>query len=98
MTKILRENAVTFQSSVADIRNLLLEATQSANTQINDHMRALADKTSEQFVKLDAALETELSKSISSLGRQLTALSRQFVEDYSPLTDRLRAVVQLGRG
>jgi hypothetical protein len=60
-------------------------------------MRALADKTSEQIVKLDVALETELSKSISSLGRQLTALSQKFVEDYSPLTERLRAIVQTGR-
>ncbi len=97
MTKVLRDSAVTLQSSVADIRNLLLETTQSANTQLNDHMRALADKTSEQIVKLDVALENELSKSISSLGRQLTALSKQFVEDYSPLTERLRAIVQTGR-
>jgi hypothetical protein len=88
MTKVLRDSAVTLQSSIADVRNLILEATQSANTQINDHMRTLADKTSEQIVKLDVALETELSKSISSLGRQLTALSKQFVEDYSPLTER----------
>jgi chromosome segregation ATPase len=81
MTKVLRVCAVAFQSSISDIRNLLLETTQSANTQLNDHMRALADKTTEQIVKLDVALETELSKSISSLGRQLTALSKQFVDD-----------------
>jgi hypothetical protein len=98
MTKVLRDSAVALQSSIADIRNLLLETTQSANTQLNDHMRALADKTSEQIVKLDVAIETELSKSISSLGRQLTALSKQFVEDYSPLTERLRALVQTSRG
>jgi hypothetical protein len=97
MTKVLRDSAVNLQSSIADIRNLLLETTQSANTQFNDHMRTLADKTSEQIVKLDVALENELSKSISSLGRQLTALSKQFVEDYSPLTERLRAIVQTGR-
>ena len=98
MTRVLHDSAVTLQSSIADIRNLLLETTQSASTQINDHMRGLADKTTDQFAKLDAALETELSKSISSLGRQLTALSKQFVDDYSPLTDRLRAIVQMGRG
>lgn len=98
MTKILRDAAGSFQSSIADIRNLLMETTQAANTQINDHVRSLSDKTTEQFAKLDVALETELSKSISSLGRQLTALSKQFVDDYTPLTDRLRAVIQLGRG
>ena len=97
MTKVLRDSTVAFQSSIADVRNLLLETTQSANTQLNDHMRSLADKTSEQIVKLDTALENELSRSISSLGRQLTALSKQFVEDYSPLTERLRAIVQMGR-
>ncbi len=98
MTRVLRDSAVALHSSVADTRNQILETTQSANTQLNDHMRALADKTSEQIVKLDVALENELSKSISSLGRQLTALSKQFVEDYSPLTERLRAIVQTGRG
>lgn len=98
MTKVLRDSATSFQSSIADIRNLLLETTQSANTQLNDHMRALADKTNEQIVKLDTALENELSRSISSLGRQLTSLSKQFVDDYSPLTERLRTIVQMSRG
>ena len=97
MSNAMRENAETLQSSVGNIRNVLLEAVQSTNTQINDHMRSLADKTSEQIVKLDTALENELSRSISSLGRQLTALSKQFVEDYSPLTERLRSIVQMGR-
>jgi hypothetical protein len=93
---VLRESAVALQATVGDIRNTLLETVQSTNTQINDHMRALADKTSEQIVKLDTALENELSRSISSLGRQLTALSKQFVGDYSPLTERLRSMVQMG--
>jgi hypothetical protein len=94
----LRVNSETLESSVASIRGMLLEAVQSTNTQINDHLRSLADKTTEQIVKLDTALENELSRSISSLGRQLTSLSKQFVEDYSPLTERLRSIVQMGRG
>jgi hypothetical protein len=98
MTKALRDTAASLQSSVVDVRNMLLEATQSSNTQVNDHLRALADKTTEQMVKLDTAIENELSRSISSLGRQLTALSKQFVDDYGPLTERLRAVVQMARG
>jgi len=98
MTKVLRDTAASLQSSVVEVRNMLLEATQSSNTQVNDHLRALADKTNEQMIKLDAAIENEFSRSISSLGRQLTALSKQFVDDYGPLTERLRAVVQIARG
>jgi hypothetical protein len=46
---------------------------------------------------LDKALEEELRKSIESLGRQLTALSQKFVQDYTPLTAQLQRVVQMGR-
>lgn len=98
MTKTLQEAAASLRSSVVDVRNMLLDAAQSSNTQINDHFPALADKTSEQIVKLDTAIENELARSISSLGRQLTALSKQFVDDYGPLTERLRSVVQMAKG
>jgi ABC-type transporter Mla subunit MlaD len=96
--KTVRSGAEAMTGAVSVVRNMMIEANQSASTQINDHIRSLADKTTEQFSKLDVALETELSKSITSLGRQLTALSRQFVDDYTPLTDRLRALVQTARG
>jgi hypothetical protein len=97
MTKTVRDTNIAIQGTVADLKNLLTETTQSTNQQINNHIKQLADKTTEQIVKLDVALETELSKSISSLGRQLTALSQRFVEDYGPLTDQLRQIVQLPR-
>jgi len=94
MTKTVRDTAVALQQSVGELKNSMAEVLQGTNRQINDHMKQLADKTNEQIVKLDVALETELSKSISSLGRQLTALSSRFVEDYQPLTERLRSLVQ----
>lgn len=94
----VKDTAVALLASVADFRSLQLEALQSANQQFTDHMKQLADKTNEQIVKLDVALETELSKSISSLGRQLTALSSRFVEDYGPLTEKLKGLVQAVRG
>jgi hypothetical protein len=98
MTKTVRDSAVTLQGAVADIKTLLLETTQSTNRQINEHMKELAEKTTDQLVKLDVALETELSKSISSLGRHLTSLSGKFVEDYAPLTEKLRLLVQTSKG
>ena len=49
----------------------------------------------QQLTVLDTALENELTKALNSLGRQLTSLSRQFVDDYTPLTDQLRRVVEI---
>ena len=83
--------------TVLDVRRSVLEATQAANQAINNHMNGLAQKTNEQIAKLDAALENELQKSISSLATQLTSLSRRFVDDDTPLTQRLQEVLALAR-
>ena len=56
----------------------------------------MSEQTKNQVLVLDKALTEELNKSIESLGRQLTALSQKFVEDYTPLTERLRQLVHVG--
>ena len=49
----------------------------------------------QQITVLDTALQEELTRALESLGSQLTSLSRRFVDDYSPLTEKLRDVVQM---
>jgi ribosomal 50S subunit-associated protein YjgA (DUF615 family) len=76
------------------MKKLLIEAADSSNKDVNNHIRQLSENTQKQVVTLDKALTEELSKSIQTLGEHLTALSRKFVDDYTPLTERLRALVQ----
>jgi ribosomal 50S subunit-associated protein YjgA (DUF615 family) len=40
-------------------------------------------------------MEKELTQALQTFGYQLTALSEKFVNDYMPLTDRLREVIAL---
>src|SRR6516164_1745344 len=47
MTKVVRDAAVTFQGAIEDSRKLLFENMQTVNRQVNDHMKELADKTTE---------------------------------------------------
>jgi len=49
----------------------------------------------EQAVTLDTALQHQLSASLEGLGRQLATLSARFVDDYTPLTERLRSVLEI---
>jgi hypothetical protein len=42
-------------------------------------------------------LQSELTKALAQLGSQLASLSSQFVNDYGPLTQQLREVVQIAR-
>lgn len=50
-----------------------------------------------QVTKLDEELGKELTKSLVSLGNQLASLSTKFVQDYSPLADKLRLLVESAR-
>jgi ribosomal 50S subunit-associated protein YjgA (DUF615 family) len=58
-------------------------------------MERSLDRTEQQLVRMDAALEHELTHSLQTFGSQLAALSEKFVSDYTPLTDKLRELVHL---
>ena len=73
----------------------LLRLTDTIETQLQDMFRENSNRVTRQIQLLDNALSTELTQSLQSLGSQLTSLSQQFVSDYTPLTERLRQVVQI---
>lgn len=61
---------------------------------LGDTIEASTKRAEAQIVALDKGMEAELTRALTGLGRQLTALSQKFVEDYTPLTERLRELVQ----
>ena len=56
-----------------------------------------SERVAKQVAELDKSLGEELEKTISTLGSQLHSLSSKFVEDYLPLTTKLKEVVELAR-
>ena len=51
-----------------------------------------------QFTEFDKLLGEQLNKSIESLGSNLAGLSRRFVQDYTPLTERLSNNLRIAEG
>jgi hypothetical protein len=74
---------------------MLNEAMQLAQRNLNQSLTENAQVIATGVASLDAALQKELNQSLETLGRQLAALSQKFVDDYSPLTDKLRQIVQM---
>jgi hypothetical protein len=72
----------------------LTAAFQSASSSLDAHLRQATLDSKQHIEVLDKALEEELRRAIESLGRQLTALSQKFVQDYTPLTAQLQRVLQ----
>jgi hypothetical protein len=66
----------------------------AASESLDAHLRQATLDSKQHVAVLDQALEEELRRAIESLGRQLTALSQKFVQDYTPLTVQLQRVLQ----
>ena len=94
----VRNTTQQVQASQAKMEKVLTENAENVHREVASHVKELSERTREQVVALDRALSEELTKSITTLGKQLTALSAKFVEDYTPLTESLRSVVEMARG
>lgn len=96
VARVAAEISAAFRSASDGVRSVLTSTVETVSQQLSAKLEQSSGKLDEQIVKLDRALEKELTESLQALGRQLTALSKRFVDDYTPLTNQLRAIVELG--
>ncbi|MDF9795477.1 DNA anti-recombination protein RmuC [Catalinimonas alkaloidigena] len=85
----------TFQKSYEEIGQQQHKLISDLSGRMDKLMFENSDRIKTQMTALDEELGEQLKKSIDSLGKQLTSLSMQFVEDYTPLTTKLKDLVQL---
>jgi ABC-type transporter Mla subunit MlaD len=94
---MVRNYGLQMQSASSEMKQMLTDTLKSAQQQVNDEMKKGLDTVHQGVIALDKGLQEELTKSLESLGRQLASLSEKFVADYTPLTDKLRDVVNIAR-
>ncbi len=93
----VRSNQEQMSEAMKVSSHILTSTLKSAGDHLNDHVRQATEDSRKHIMMLDKALEEELRRSIESLGRQLTALSQKFVQDYTPLTAQLQRMLQSTR-
>jgi plasmid maintenance system antidote protein VapI len=97
VTRIGAEISAKFKEASSAIQNDLAASLGVANREINENVSRLVGSTKEQTEALQLQLEESLSESLRSLAQQMASLSSKFAEDYGPITDRLRDIVQSSR-
>lgn len=90
-----KQLGIQIQDAQRSLGNSIVEMVKNLNTNIDKMMRDNADRITQQVKTLDEQLGEELNKSLRTLGSQLASLSNKFVQDYTPLTEKLREIVQL---
>jgi DNA anti-recombination protein RmuC len=83
------------QSTQTELKRILADSIKQTGQELSAHVKQAADDTRKQVALLDQGLEKALTHSLETLGRQLTALSQKFVDDYTPLTQRLQQLVHI---
>lgn len=95
VTQLLSQAAQDIGKTVAEVNQSLATSVTDAHSGLAEHVQAMAERTDAQAQRLDEAMQNELTQALQTFGYQLTALSEKFVNDYMPLTDRLRDILQL---
>jgi ABC-type transporter Mla subunit MlaD len=83
------------ERKITEMVQQVSNGARTVNAEFNSHIDQMVQRMREQTVTLDTALQHQLATSLESLGRQLAALSARFVNDYTPLTERLRDVLEI---
>lgn len=81
------------QSTQTELKRILADSIKQTGQELSAHIKQASEDTKKQVAALDQGLEKALTHSLETLGRQLTALSKHFVEDYTPLTNSLRQLL-----
>lgn len=94
---IIKNHGLQLQSTQAEMKNVLIDGINKSQQEITAGLQENAKIIREGVLALDKELEKSLTDALTSLGRQLASLSEKFVQDYLPLTEKLREVVRLAK-
>ncbi|GAA6135904.1 hypothetical protein NBRC116188_26940 [Oceaniserpentilla sp. 4NH20-0058] len=97
MEAMLVNTTQSMTTTTDKLGNELQQAYSQAFDKLDQQIIQSMTQSDKKLAKLDAALEQELNKSLKTMGQQLGALSEKFVQDYGPLTDRLKEIVQIAQ-
>ncbi|QTA81079.1 MotA/TolQ/ExbB proton channel [Desulfonema limicola] len=98
----LNELSVKIDKSVSNfIQNIdktnstISKFVESSTSEIQNMTQKQLEVLQKSIIDIDEGLDKELNKALNSLAGSLAALSSKFVEDYQPLTERLRKIVKI---
>jgi len=95
LTQKLEATVLNVTEKFESNSSLVAEFVEKSTADIQKAVDSHTEKIQNSIENIDKGLEEELSKALNSLARSLASLSAKFVEDYQPLTERLREIVRL---
>lgn len=84
LSKVVEEQGKTMQAKLSD-----------SHRGFEQLLKQSGERLAKQFEEFDRQMQDEVGRVIQAMGNKLAGLSSKFVEDYSPLTEKLRQLVSM---
>lgn len=97
ISELMTTSAESLQKTSEVINKKLAVAMVRSQEGLSERIDKMVERTESQVMRLDDAMEDELTKALKTFGYQLTSLSEKFVNDYAPLTDRLKQLIDMSQ-
>ncbi|MCH8553340.1 MAG: hypothetical protein LAT62_15480 [Natronospirillum sp.] len=94
MEKVIDQTGRQWLESSNRLATELNEGVTQVQQQLVSQASRTLTQSEQQLQQLDETLQAQLTQSLQTFGYQLTALSEKFVNDYTPLTERLQALMK----
>lgn len=93
----IAESATKMASTIEMQSKSMNDMVNQLQNRYSQTIEETAKKMGSQIENVDKQMQEELTRAIEKMGSLLASLSNKFVKDYSPLADRLKAIVEIAR-
>lgn len=93
MSRVIEQTGRLWLETSNTLATELSEGVTHVQSKLVDQAGRALTQSETQLQQLEEMLQAQLTQSLQTFGYQLTALSEKFVNDYTPLTERLRSLL-----
>ncbi|MFY0664209.1 MAG: hypothetical protein JXQ97_06275 [Natronospirillum sp.] len=93
MSRVIEQTGRLWLETSGKLATELSDGVTHVQQQLVDQAGRALTQSEKQLQQLEDMLQAQLTQSLQTFGYQLTALSEKFVNDYTPLTERLRTLL-----
>ncbi len=95
LTSAVSQNQQAVDVALQQSLSQLTETSERVHQQLASLAEDSDARVAQHLTAIQQGLEQELVQALKTFGYQMTSLSEKFVNDYAPLTERLRELIQL---
>ena len=95
MTQKISATTNTALSKITDTTNQTIASMKKMSEEISNESFKITSETVSKMEKMMAANDKNFRESLETLGKAMLQISNKFAQDYTPLANRLREIVQI---